>query len=129
MKENETVEVGIERLEMAGFMQGVVVFHVGADFQLVADSVFDNCSERVTGCSLWQGEFRVPICHAFGTDEDEVELYAREDKGELLPYFSRQRGFGAGSEDEETDWGWVRTEAFYGVVGACSWRVEGVAEG
>jgi len=105
VEENETVEVRIEGLEMAGFVQRVVVFDVGADFQLVADAGFDDGSEGVYGCPLWQGELGIPVRHAFGTDEDEVELYAREDVSQLHPYFPREGGLGTGSEDEEADWG------------------------
>lgn len=81
MEEDEAVEIGVEGLEMFGFVEGVVVFDIRADFQFVADAVFDDGSVRVTGRSFGEGKFSVPVCHAFGPDEYEVELDAWEDVG------------------------------------------------
>lgn len=68
MEEHEAVEVDIERVEKAGFVQGVVVFDVGGHFQHGADAIFDNGAEGVDGGSFGEGEFRVAVGHGFGSD-------------------------------------------------------------
>ena len=54
---------------------------------------------------------------------------AGKEERQLLPYLARERGFGAGSEDEDTNgWG-METETFYSTIGTGAGRVKGVAEG
>lgn len=94
----------------------------------MGDAVFHHRSEWVAGGSFGEGEFGIPVGHAFGTDEYEVELYAREEVGELLPYFAWEGGFCASAEDEEPDgWG-VGAQAGDGGVGAGAGGMQGVAE-
>jgi len=51
----------------------VVVFDVRADLHLMTDPIFDNGAEGVGRGALGERKFGIPICHALGPDEDEVE--------------------------------------------------------
>lgn len=104
VEEHEAIEVRVEGLEEVGLVKGVVVFHKGADLYLEADPPFDHGSERVPRRALGQWKLRVPVRHAFGPNENEVEFYAREDVGELEPDFTRQRRFRPRAEDEYPHW-------------------------
>lgn len=123
------VEVGVEGTEVLRFVQRVEIFHVSADFHLAAETIFDDRAEGVGRRPRWEGEFVVAVGHALGADEDQVEGDAREEVRELEPDFARERGFGAGTEDEKADWRGVGPETFDGDVCARSFRVESVAKG
>lgn len=101
MEEHEAIEVRVEGLEEAGRVEGVVVFDKSADLQLVADPALDHGAERVPRRALRQRQLRVSVHHAFGPDEDQVELHAREEVGQLDPDFARERRFRPRAEDED----------------------------
>ncbi len=52
---NEAVEVGVVGIKVARLMDVVVVLDEGADFQGVADAVFDDGAEGVERCALGEG--------------------------------------------------------------------------
>ena len=118
VEEHKAVEVGVVRVEEASLVEGMVVVDVGADFHLVAESAFDDGAERVAGRALREGELRVAVGHAFGTNEDKVEGGAGEHVGELDPDFAGEGRFGSCTEDEDTDRRWIGPESFD--VEACS---------
>lgn len=101
VEEHEAIEVGVIGLEEARRVEGVVVFDKGADLHLVADPALDHGAEWVPRRALRQRQLRVPVHHAFGPDEDEVELHAREDVGQLEPDFARERRFRPRAKDED----------------------------
>ena len=47
MEEHEAIKVRIEGVEVASFMEGVVILHVSTDLELVRDSTLNNSSIRV----------------------------------------------------------------------------------
>lgn len=104
VEEDEAIKVNVEGLEDAGFVEGVVVFDEGADLDLVADPALDDGAERVLRRARRQRELRVAVRHAFGPDEDEVELHPMEKVGELDPDFARERRFRPCAEDEDPHW-------------------------
>ena len=52
MVQHVAVEIWVVGCEEVGFVEGMEVIHVSRDFQLVGDSVFHNCAERIRGCPL-----------------------------------------------------------------------------
>lgn len=129
MEEDKGVKVGIVGVEGTGVMKGVVVLDKGGNLHLRAQSVFDDCAKGVGWGAGWKGEFGIAVGHAFRADKYEVEGGAGEEVGELQPDFSRERRFGTGAENEETDRGWVGTEAGDGSSSTRTGRMKGVSEG
>lgn len=58
-----------------------------------------------------------------------MEGRAGEEVGELEPDLAGERGFCAGAEDEEADWGCLGSEAFDVDTASGSRWMEGIAEG
>lgn len=53
MEKDEAIKIRVERLEMAGLVEGVIVFDIGGYFHLMTNSIFHNGAKRVSRCSLW----------------------------------------------------------------------------
>ena len=98
------------------------VFDVGGDFHRAAER-FNDAAEGVGGCAIREREFTVPVSHALGPDEDEVEGRHGEEVRELHPDGSWKGGFGARAQDEEPDWWWVGSKAGDAWACAGAWRV------
>lgn len=104
VEEHEAVKVRVVRVEVLCVMHGMEVIDVGCDFHLRPQSIFDNCAKGVGGCAFGQGELIITVGHALGSDEDEIDQGVGEHVRELKPNFAGQRGFGAGSENEDANW-------------------------
>lgn len=70
VEEDEGVEVRVVRGEGLRGVQRVEVLDVGGNFHLAAETVFDDGAPGVGRGAGWEGEFGVPIRHAFRPDED-----------------------------------------------------------
>lgn len=129
MEQHEGVEVGVVRCKVAGLVYGVVVVDDRRDLHSRPDAVLDHGAEGVGWRARREGELVVPVGHGLRADEDEVDAGVREEVGQLEPGRARERGLGAGAEDEESDRGRLEPEALDVHAAAGPGRVEGVAEG
>lgn len=100
VKEHKAIEVRIVRMEVPGLVQGMVIFYICADLEIVTDPVLDDRTKWVSWGSLGQGEFCVAIHHAFRTNEYEMDGAAGKHIRELNPDLPWKRRFRTGSDDK-----------------------------
>lgn len=85
VEEHEAVQVRIERLEVLRLVHGVEVINVGRDLHLSAQAILDDPPEGILRGALREREFRIPVGHTLGPDEDQMYEGSREDVAELEP--------------------------------------------
>ena len=67
VEEDEAVEVRVVGVEVLCGVEGMEVFDVGADFELVLDEL-ENGAEGIGGRAFREREFGVPVEHGLGAD-------------------------------------------------------------
>lgn len=129
VEEHEAIQIGIEGSEVLGLVHRVEVIDVGGDLHLTAESVLDNSTEGILGGALGERELAVPVRHALGADEDEVQHGARVHVLQLQPDGPWKGGLSACAEDENPHWGSFQPKSFHVNAFTGLWRMERVAEG
>jgi hypothetical protein len=128
VEDNKAVKVRVIWVEVSGFVQGVVVIHISADFHGIGYAIFDNGTKGVEWCTWGKGKFFLAVGHAFGSNEVERKLYAMEEVRELHPGLSWKGRLGACTKDEETHRGRCKLGVLPGVAAACARRVKSVSQ-
>jgi hypothetical protein len=105
MEEHKAIKVRIEGTKVLCLVHGMEVVDVSGDLHLATESVLDDSAEGVLGSALGQRELAVPVCHALGSNEDEMQESTRVHVLQLQPHVTGQGGFGAGTQDEDSYWG------------------------
>ena len=128
METYKTVKVWVVGVEVARFMHSVIVLHKRAYLHRVGNTIFHDGAKWIEGCALRQWKLLLAICHALWADEVYRKLHTMEKVCQLHPSVSRERGFGAGTEDKETDRWRRKARVFPRISSAGSRWMEGVSK-